>query len=112
MTTDRTLLHHVTGHHPWLGGARTSTKMIEEIRRLRSTHTPIWWNPNNFAPTLQLQGRIVPDVLEVAFVRNDVFKSGSMRADRGMGGLNNPQGPVLLEPFSIAPRNPYGTSGF
>lgn len=94
----------------WLGDARSGGRVVAGLQRLRSTHTPVWWNPNNFAPALRLDGRVVPDVLEVTFVRNDVFKPGNTHAPNSLSSRNNPRGPVLPVPFSLASRNPYGDS--
>lgn len=95
----------------WLARPGTDGLLVDAIRRLRETHSPIAWNPNNYAPTVAIGGLHVPDVLEVTFVANRRFDRDSTRSTASAAEFahpNNPFGPESPEPFSPVPANPYG----
>ncbi len=82
--------------------------MVRGLKRLRASHVPVAWHVNNFAPVHIIGGKRVPDVLEVTFVRNAEFVSGSELPNQGLFSLNNPFGSEVGQPFGEAPLSGLG----
>ena len=53
------------------------------ISTLKRTHTPIHVHGNNDGPTLRLSGAVWPGILEVTFLRNDLFYQQPTRPNFG-----------------------------
>ena len=54
-----------------LADSEKSDAILGGIRKLTSSHFPVFWRANNHGPLLEVGGRYVPDVLELSFVKNN-----------------------------------------
>lgn len=103
-------LHRIS----WLTHPEFREIMLNGLERLRSSHAPVAWHPNNFAPTIILGNHYVCDVLEVTFVKTSlIVLAGSDGASlEDLAQPNNPHGYQAPEPFSVCSENPYGDMPF
>lgn len=79
------------------------------VEKLRSSHVPVAWHVNNFAPVHAIGGFWVPDVIEVSFVHSSRFRPGDALPNAALFSQNNPVGPKVVEPFSPASLSPLGS---
>ena len=60
------------------------SSVLNMLKKLLESHTPIHIHGNNCGPTVPIGGAAWPSILEVTFLRNDLF---------GLAGLKNNYGP-------------------
>jgi hypothetical protein len=82
-----------------LGDPACARTMLAALERLGNDFVPVSWHPNNFSPVHVIGGFAVPDVLEVGFVRKDLFRPGPDLPDPGLFLPNDPLRPEHPEPF-------------
>jgi hypothetical protein len=66
--------------------------MIKTLENLAVSHAPVNVHPNNWAKVELISGVVVPDVLEVTYIRKDLL--GKKISDKVIEGLNYPCNPL------------------
>jgi hypothetical protein len=90
----------------WLADPVVGARMLRGLARIRETHVPVYWHPNNFSPALCMGWRWVPDVLEVTYVAKQSFVPGTGMAPSVLTMPNDQNAEELPEPFSFASTSP------
>ena len=67
-------------------------KMTKTLENLAVSHAPVNVHPNNWGKVELVSGVVVPDVLEVTYVRKDLL--GKKISDKVISGLNYPCNPL------------------
>ena len=66
--------------------------MIKTLENLAVSHAPVNVHPNNWGKVELISGVVVPDVLEVTYIRKDLL--GEKISDKVIGSLNYPCNPL------------------
>lgn len=56
-----------------LANPKKAERIVETLRALTQSHTPVFWRANNHGGLLSIGGYCVPDLLEVSLVRNSLL---------------------------------------
>ena len=91
-----------------LGDPRYAEGIIAALNNLAASFVPVSWHPNNFAPTHIIADRFVPDVLEVGYIRKDLFRPGDETPPTTLFLPNDARRAEHPEPFTAAPVSTLG----
>lgn len=91
-----------------LGDPRYAEGIVAALEKLAASFVPVSWHPNNFAPAHVIAGMFVPDVLEVGYIRRDLFRPGDEKPPTTLFLPNDARRPEHPEPLTAAPVSTLG----